>query len=81
MGLCPRSSRTMRGVIFSAENEVGERPPGVALPQTPGFSEAWQRTPNGRSIHVAEGMTMRSCDHSDDAACHPAEKRWHEHGV
>ena len=36
----------MRGVIFSAENEVDERPPGVALPQTPGFCEAWQRTQN-----------------------------------
>jgi hypothetical protein len=71
----------MRGVIFSTENEVGERPPGVALPQTPGFSEAWQRTPHGRSIHIAGGMPTRSRGHSDGAACHPAEKRWHEHGV
>jgi hypothetical protein len=28
-----------------------------ALPRTPGFLEAWQRTPNGRWIHVAGGMT------------------------
>jgi hypothetical protein len=70
-------------IVVSAldDDDAGSFRRHGAPPQTPGFSEAWQKTPNGRSIHVAGGMPTRSRGHSDGAACHPAEKRWHERGV